>query len=82
MTCPSMSVCPISYTLTYVRSDDSWRDFLKRFAGSVQHITGQVLDVRPALDGNELQLEDEVERLRAKVDELSEEVTTCCGLAM
>lgn len=42
---------------------------------SVQHITGQELDVKAASDTNSRDIvEQELEELRSKVDELSEEV--------
>lgn len=56
-------------------SDDNWQSFLKRFATSVQHITGQQLEIKAASDGVAMSIfEEEVESLRTKVDELSEEV--------
>lgn len=56
-------------------SDDSWHTFMKRFAGSVQHITGQELEVLTGRDSDSLTIvEEELEDLRAKVDELSDEV--------
>lgn len=56
-------------------SDDSWHTFMKRFASSVEHITGQELDVHPASRGDSLVVvEQELEELRAKVEELSDEV--------
>lgn len=48
---------------------------MKRFATSVQHITGQQLEVKAASDSDAISIfEEEVESLRTKVDELSEEV--------
>ena len=56
-------------------SDDNWRVFLKRFASSVQDITGQEIDVKVPGDRNSRQIvEEELEVLRLKVDELSDEV--------
>ncbi|KZV82357.1 FH2-domain-containing protein [Exidia glandulosa HHB12029] len=46
--------------------DDSWGVFMKRFASSVQHITGQSSDTAALV-------EEELEVLRARVEELSEE---------
>jgi diaphanous 1 len=66
---------------------------MKRFANSVQHITGQELEVKAASDGNSMTVvEQEMEGLRTQVDKLSEEVsddvdmlnlqlTFCLGLA-
>lgn len=49
---------------------------MKRFAESVQHITGQELEVRAASDGNSMTVvEQELESLRSKVEELSDEVS-------
>jgi hypothetical protein len=57
-------------------SDDSWHVFLKKFAVSVQHITGQELEVRAASDSNSRDIvEQELEELRIKVEELSDEVS-------
>jgi diaphanous 1 len=55
-------------------SDDSWHIFMKKFASSVQHITGQELDVKAASDNDTTIVEQELEELRAKVEELSDEV--------
>ncbi|PPQ71093.1 hypothetical protein CVT24_009844, partial [Panaeolus cyanescens] len=56
--------------------DDSWRVFLKRFATSVQHITGQEVEVKPANESDALEVvEQELEALRVKVEELSDERT-------
>lgn len=61
--------------------DDSWHEFMKRFAASVQHITGQPLDVKSIknhglMDG----VEEEMEALRVQVDILSDEV--CLHICM
>lgn len=54
--------------------DDNWNEFLKRFASSVQHITGQELDVRAVGDDSSRQVvEEELTTLRNQVEELSEE---------
>ena len=55
-------------------SDDNWCAFLKRFTESVQTVTGQVVDVKLASETDHSLLQDEVERLRATVDQLSTEV--------
>jgi diaphanous 1 len=44
---------------------------MRRFAASVQHITGQELDVKAASESDP---EQELEALRIKVEELSDEV--------
>jgi diaphanous 1 len=50
---------------------------LKRFAASVQHITGQELEVKAASDNNQLNIiEQELEALRTKVEELNDEVSS------
>ncbi|KAG6854352.1 hypothetical protein C0991_007857 [Blastosporella zonata] len=54
--------------------DDSWQIFMKRFAASVQHITGQELDVKAVSNGDSL-VEQELEGLRNQVEELSDERT-------
>lgn len=65
----------------YFISDDSWHIFMKRFATSVQHITGQELEVRAAMDSDSFNIvEQELEELRSKVEELSEEVSTSKGI--
>lgn len=53
-------------------SDDSWHLFIKRFAASVQFITGQELDVKAAESRDVV--EQELEGLRSKVEELNNEV--------
>ena len=56
-------------------SDESWRVFLKRFATSVQHITGQEIEVKsPGESDSRDIIEQELEALRLRVDELSDEV--------
>ena len=45
--------------------DDSWHVFMKRFATSVQHITGQELEVRAASESPSEVVEEELEALRA-----------------
>jgi diaphanous 1 len=60
-----------------MQSDDSWHIFMKRFAASVVHITGQELDVKAASDtASSSIVEEELETLRTKYEELSDEV---CG---
>lgn len=58
-------------------SDDNWRVFMKRFASSVQHITGQTVDVVVGGGSPREVVEEELEVLRAKVEELSDEVCFC-----
>ena len=53
---------------------------MKRFAASVQHITGQGLEVLAESDSESMTVvELELEELRSKVEELSDEVrpSTC-----
>lgn len=63
--------------LSSLYSDDGWQLFIKQFASSVKGITGQELDVKLAIDGADSNaiVEEELEVLRAKVDELSDEVS-------
>jgi len=50
---------------------------LKRFATSVQHITGQEIEVKEASENGFIEIiEKELEMLRTKVDELTDEVTS------
>jgi hypothetical protein len=56
-----------------VLSDDSWHVFITRFAASVQHITGQELEVKAVSDSDTV-IEQELEALRSKVEELNDEV--------
>lgn len=59
-------------------SGENWHGFLKRFATSVQHITGQELEIDEASNHLSSHLvEEELESLRNKVEELSDEV--CFG---
>ena len=46
---------------------------MKRFATSVQHITGQELEVRAASESPSEVVEEELEALRARVEELNDE---------
>ncbi|KAK0190552.1 armadillo-type protein [Armillaria mellea] len=54
--------------------DDSWHIFMKRFVASVSHITGQELEVKAASESDHI-VEEELESLRTKVEELSDERT-------
>lgn len=54
-------------------SDDSWRLFMKRFGASVEHIVHDPLPALSEHEGDE-DLQEELEHLRTKVQELSEEV--------
>lgn len=48
---------------------------MKRFAASVQHITGQELEVRTASDNDSTNvIVQELEALRIQVEDLSDEV--------
>ena len=47
---------------------------MKRFTSSVQHITGQAIDVVAGDQKSRSVVEEELEVLRAKVEELSDEV--------
>ena len=74
--CRSLS-CFSSTTTDYffTFSDDGWRVFLKRFATSVQHITGQEVEVKALGETSSSDIvEQELESLRLKVEELSDEV--------
>jgi len=49
---------------------------MMRFVNSVQHVTGQALEVRAVSDSDRMTVvEQEMEALRTKVDELSDEVS-------
>lgn len=65
-----------SYSLKLLDSDDNWCAFLKRFTDSVQHITGQIVDVRLASEADHSLLQDEIDQLRGTVDKLTTEVRT------
>ena len=74
--CRSLS-CSSSTAANYffTFSDDGWRVFLKRFATSVQHITGQEVEVKALGETSSSDIvEQELESLRLKVEELSDEV--------
>ncbi|KAJ7167544.1 armadillo-type protein [Mycena filopes] len=56
--------------------DDSWQIFMKRFTASVVHITGKELDVTAvSSNGSSSIVEQELEALRTKYEELSDERT-------
>lgn len=55
---------------------------MKKFADSVQHITGQELEVKPPSDSTSINVvEEELEALRSQVEELSEEVRSSYHMA-
>ncbi|KAJ6572601.1 hypothetical protein B0H10DRAFT_2106751 [Mycena sp. CBHHK59/15] len=58
-------------------TDDSWHIFMKRFAASVVHITGQELEVTAVSENasSSTIVEQELESLRTKYEELSDERT-------
>jgi hypothetical protein len=69
------SAVTVSFCTPFI-SDDSWHIFMKRFLTSVQHITGQELEVKSAMDSTSFNVvEQELEELRSKVEELSQEVS-------
>ncbi|KAJ8462763.1 hypothetical protein ONZ45_g17814 [Pleurotus djamor] len=53
--------------------DDGWYIFMKKFAASVQHITGQEIEVKAVSDAISVHVTEEIETLRAQVEDLSEE---------
>ena len=55
-------------------SDGEWVDLIKEFTSSVGHITGRALNVETIIHDRSAVIEQELESLRAKVEELSNEV--------
>lgn len=55
-------------------SNDGWCAFLKHFADSVQSVTGQIVDVRLASETDHSVLQDKIDDLRAKLNDLTTEV--------
>ena len=51
-----------------------------QFADSVRHITGQNLEATVASEGRDADLREELEILRSRLDELTEEVSNYLGL--
>jgi hypothetical protein len=75
MICKSFFTFCADSNINMFFSDDSWHLFMMRFANSVQHITGQELEVKAASGSDSMTIvEQEIEALRTKVDELSDEV--------
>lgn len=56
-------------------SGDSWSQCIKQFAEAVKHITGQGLGVSDLEDSHTLALHQEMQSLRAQVDEMTSEVS-------
>lgn len=72
MTC-KLHLCNLSNNLIQlcsVNSDQEWQLFMRQFADSIRHI---VHDVDKVISNNR-HIENELESLRSKVDELTEEV--------
>ncbi|KAG6861568.1 hypothetical protein C0995_014864 [Termitomyces sp. Mi166 len=59
--------------------DDSWEVFMKRFATSVQHITGQELEVKAVSDSDTV-AKRELQGLRIQFEQLSDELRKMIGL--
>lgn len=57
-----------------MHSDDGWQHFVKQFAESVRHITGQNLQANLGSEDRETILQEELESARTKADKLGEEV--------
>lgn len=76
MICQHFFFSKSSYgVLNFQTSDDSWHIFMTRFAASVVHITGQELEVKAVSDNaSSTIVEQELESLRTKYEELSDEV--------
>jgi hypothetical protein len=55
--------------------DDNWRQFMERFVYSVQHIVGAQGAGTTLWPESRTLVDDELEILRAKVEELSDEVS-------
>jgi hypothetical protein len=53
---------------------DGWRAFLLDFSSSVEYLTGQSIDLNVSSQDQDGAIEEEVESLRSKVDELTDEV--------
>ena len=59
-------------------SDGQWQPFMRQFANSIRHIVHDI-DKSISIDGDHPIVEDELESLRSKVDELTEEVSSFWG---
>lgn len=54
--------------------NDGWRAFLLDFSSSVEYMTGQSIELEVSSQDNDAVIEGELESLRSKVDELTDEV--------
>lgn len=61
-----------------MNSDEEWQPFMRQFADSIRHIVHDV-DKVISRNGQNTAIEDELESLRSKVDELTEEVNISCS---
>lgn len=65
-------MCRFDY-LSSGRSD-GWKAFLLDFSSSVEDVTGQSVDLKVSPQDNDAVVEEELESLRSKVGELTDEV--------
>jgi len=54
--------------------NDGWKTFLLDFSSSVEYVTGQAVDFKISSQDHDTVIEEELESLRSKVDELTNEV--------
>jgi len=54
--------------------NDGWKAFLLDFSSSVEYVTGQSIDLKVSSQDRDGVIEEELEVLRSKVDELTDEV--------
>ena len=57
--------------------DGGWRAFLLDFSSSVEYVTGQSIDLKVSSQDHDAVTEEELESLRSKVYELTDEVGPC-----
>ena len=75
MICKSTVDTPFSHS--FPDRNDGWKAFLVDFSSSVEYVTGQSIDLKISSQDHGAVIEEELESLRSKVHELTDEVGPC-----
>ena len=68
------STVDLSSSRSFSGRNDGWKNFLLDFSSSVEYVTGQSIDLKVSSQDRDAVIEEELEVLRSKVGELTDEV--------